>query len=56
MKRAELSGRSFRRALVVADSMLDEEISMPSDVLNWLDNVIVKRPEPEYASMRWLIL
>lgn len=47
MKRAEEGGRLLRVALVVADAMEEDEMSIPK--LDWKrdDNVIVKRPEPE---------
>jgi len=32
------------------------EISMPIEVVKSEERVIVKRPEPEYASIRYLIL
>jgi hypothetical protein len=52
MKRVELFGRLLSSAFVVALWMEPLLISIPSEDLNRLDSVIVKRPEPEYASIR----
>lgn len=43
-------------ALSVAEWMLLALMSMPREDLKRLESVMVKRPEPEYASMRWVIL
>lgn len=45
-------GRLFSSALVVALAIDDEEISIPKEDLKREERVMVKSPEPEYASMR----
>jgi hypothetical protein len=56
MKRVEDSGRLFKRAFVDAEVMLAGDMSMPREDLKREERVMVKRPEPEYASIRWVIL
>ncbi|KAK5634217.1 hypothetical protein RRF57_009931 [Xylaria bambusicola] len=48
-------GRLLAAALVRANVMEDSAMSMPVDPWKSEERVIVKRPEPEYASMRYLI-
>ena len=46
----------FKRAFVDAEVMLAGDMSMPREDLKREERVMVKRPEPEYASIRWVIL
>lgn len=52
MKRVDEGGRLLSSAFVVAQSMEEVDMSIPKEDLNKEDRVMVKRPEPEYASMR----
>ena len=52
MKRARSGVRPLISAFSVADLMLEDETSMPSEDLKREDRVMVNSPEPEYASMR----
>ncbi len=56
MKRVNDGGRLLSSAFVVALAMPLELMSMPREDLNSEERVMVKRPEPEYASMRCVIL